>query len=248
MNTQHENGRLNEPDLELEDHLKSEESAVRYLEKLRWPDGFVCPHCSNRSGRRTNSRRPSYVCSGCHRSSCVTTKTIFQYVRSVRMTMRILQCMLSGMSACAASKYLNISYAGAWNTYQKGFHVLDEHFTADSTVGCSEFTAVLFRRSKETPALEHPLAELRNNDLCDASEVDELDPEIRAQITRAILFIRSKFQGISRKYLAKYLAGIWANLNSFNLRSLLSIGLITAPLGLTALIGYSSAATVGIPS
>jgi len=34
-----------------------------YLDWLRWPDGFVCPHCTSRSGWRPADNR--WKCGGC---------------------------------------------------------------------------------------------------------------------------------------------------------------------------------------
>ncbi|TFB71930.1 IS1595 family transposase [Cryobacterium glaciale] len=36
-----------------------------YLDWLRWPDGFVCPHCSSLTGWRLPDSR--WKCGGCNR-------------------------------------------------------------------------------------------------------------------------------------------------------------------------------------
>src|SRR5258707_14220436 len=40
---------------EFEDRFSTEESCRAYLEQLRWPDGFCCPHCSESSARPCHS-------------------------------------------------------------------------------------------------------------------------------------------------------------------------------------------------
>jgi transposase-like protein len=56
-----------------------ERACVAYLERLRWPDGFVCPRCSNPRGWRTGDGR--HVCVSCDRRISVTAGTIFHGTR-----------------------------------------------------------------------------------------------------------------------------------------------------------------------
>jgi transposase-like protein len=61
--------------------LADEECAQRYLEKIRWPDGIVCPHCAckGRVGRLNggSTRLGTYKCYACRKSFSITHGTIF---------------------------------------------------------------------------------------------------------------------------------------------------------------------------
>lgn len=51
-----------------------------YLDWLRWPDGFRCPHCQAAKGWRLTDGR--WSCAGCSRRVSVTAGTIFQDTRT----------------------------------------------------------------------------------------------------------------------------------------------------------------------
>ncbi|MEX2583850.1 MAG: IS1595 family transposase [Gemmatimonadota bacterium] len=65
---------------EFDRFFPDETACERYLEKLRWPDGFVCPWCGDRrSAWRT--ARGSLLCQGCKRRVSATAGTIFEGTR-----------------------------------------------------------------------------------------------------------------------------------------------------------------------
>ena len=51
-----------------------------YLDWLRWPEGFVCPHCGSDRGWREPDRR--WRCAGCDRRVSATAGTIFHGTRT----------------------------------------------------------------------------------------------------------------------------------------------------------------------
>src|SRR5665811_27085 len=51
-----------------------------YLDWLRWPDGFVCPHCASSTAWRLSDRR--WKCGGCQRKVSATAGTIFDKTRT----------------------------------------------------------------------------------------------------------------------------------------------------------------------
>jgi transposase-like protein len=51
-----------------------------YLDYLRWPDGFICPHCGNDFGWRAQDLR--WRCAGCDRRVSATAGTIFHATRT----------------------------------------------------------------------------------------------------------------------------------------------------------------------
>ena len=64
---------------ELEARFGSEAACRQYLLQLRWPEGFVCPRCGQRSAWLT--ARDLLVCAGCQYQSSLTAGTIFQDTR-----------------------------------------------------------------------------------------------------------------------------------------------------------------------
>jgi transposase-like protein len=61
--------------------LADEESAQRYLEKIRWPEGVICPHCDSKARigklNGTSTRLGTYKCYACRKSFSITHGTIF---------------------------------------------------------------------------------------------------------------------------------------------------------------------------
>jgi predicted RNA-binding Zn-ribbon protein involved in translation (DUF1610 family) len=55
-------------------------ACLRYLERLRWPGGFVCPACGGVESWRMGDRL--LRCSACDRRTSVTAGTIFAGTRS----------------------------------------------------------------------------------------------------------------------------------------------------------------------
>src|SRR5207253_4103806 len=71
--------------------IKTEADAYAYMEKLRWPDGPVCPHCRSmerhyflkpRGGTRATrtgspTERRVWKCKACRKQFSVITGTVF---------------------------------------------------------------------------------------------------------------------------------------------------------------------------
>jgi transposase-like protein len=62
--------------MDFERRFSTDQACREYLVKLRWPEGFLCPHCGGRSGWAT--RRDLLVCAGCQYQASVTAGTVFQ--------------------------------------------------------------------------------------------------------------------------------------------------------------------------
>jgi hypothetical protein len=63
------------------DWFGSEEACLGNLERLRWPQGFVCPSCGA-AGEPYRSSRSRLMCSSCSHQSTVTAGTIFDKTRT----------------------------------------------------------------------------------------------------------------------------------------------------------------------
>jgi transposase-like protein len=100
------------------DWFASEAACLSYLERLRWPAGFVCPSC-NVVGQPYRSSRARLMCRGCGRQSTVTAGTIFDKTRTpLRVWLAAawyLTNQKQGVSALGLQRVLGLgSYETAW--------------------------------------------------------------------------------------------------------------------------------------
>lgn len=63
------------------DLFATEEACLAFLERLRWPDGFVCPRCTH-AGDVYRASRTRLVCRACQYQGSVTSGTIFDKTRT----------------------------------------------------------------------------------------------------------------------------------------------------------------------
>ena len=59
----------------------TEETCLAYLERLRWPAGFACPHCGT-AAQPSRASRARLICRACRHQSSVTAGTIFDKTRT----------------------------------------------------------------------------------------------------------------------------------------------------------------------
>jgi len=94
-----------------------------YLEWLRWPDGFVCPHCASEQGWKTS--RGGWSCGGCKRRVSVTAGTIFDKTRTPLTTWfaagwYMTNQKTAGVSAKGLRRVVEVgSYQTAWTMLHK---------------------------------------------------------------------------------------------------------------------------------
>jgi len=104
--------------LEFESLFGSEAACRAYLERVRWPDGFVCPgqDCGGRQAWRT--ARGLHRCTACGRQTSATAGTMFAATRKpLRAWFEVLWLAAGedGVSAAALQKALGLgSYQTAW--------------------------------------------------------------------------------------------------------------------------------------
>ena len=58
-------------------HFSDIDVATEYVAGLRWPDGFVCPHCGGHEYSYVSTRR-LWKCKSCKKQSSVKVGTIFE--------------------------------------------------------------------------------------------------------------------------------------------------------------------------
>ena len=95
----------------------NEEAAISHVEKLRWPEGVICPHCESvRTSRIMSSQY--HQCKDCRKKFTVRTGTIFERshipLDKWVYAMYLLQTARKGISSVQLSKELGIKQSSAW--------------------------------------------------------------------------------------------------------------------------------------
>jgi len=107
---------------EFEARFASPEDCLRYLVQIRWPNGFVCPHCGGHDAWTT--ARGLWHCRTCDRQTSVTAGTILHGIRSpLTLWFRAMWHITSqkyGANALGLKRSLGLgSYQTAWEWLHK---------------------------------------------------------------------------------------------------------------------------------
>ena len=104
------------------DRFQTEADCERYLERIRWPEGFVCPDCGSRKAWRTE--RGLWHCGGCQAQTSVTAGTVFEDTRKpLRLWFHVMWLMMAQKTGLSARNLCDTygfgSYQTAWGWLQK---------------------------------------------------------------------------------------------------------------------------------
>lgn len=106
--------------------FSDEDSAREFLEKMRWPNGPICPHCkaegayklTAKEGSKSPVRKGVYKCKACRKQFTVKVGTIFEdsHIPLSTWLLAIHQMCASkkGKSAHQLHRELGITYKSAW--------------------------------------------------------------------------------------------------------------------------------------
>ncbi len=100
------------------DWFPDEASCRRYLERIRWRDGFVCPRC-DKDGEAFRGSRDRWICRHCRYQCSVTAGTVFDKTRtSLRSWLAAVWYITNqkqGVTALGLQRVLGLgSYQTAW--------------------------------------------------------------------------------------------------------------------------------------
>jgi transposase-like protein len=108
-------------------YFHGEEQARAFLEKMRWPDGPVCPHCGvvddayrlkAKPKGKTHVRNGVLKCASCKEQFTVTVGTIFEDshipLHKWLLAYYLLCSSKKGMSAHQLHRMLGVTYKSAW--------------------------------------------------------------------------------------------------------------------------------------
>jgi len=61
---------------EWQSRFQTESNCLNYLQRLKWPTGFICPQCGHDRAYLIQTRQ-LHQCSACQRQTSVTAGTLF---------------------------------------------------------------------------------------------------------------------------------------------------------------------------
>src|ERR1700736_5010054 len=105
--------------IEFQGRFASESACAEYLFERRWPEGFVCPGCSEGRAWLLKTKAFTYECAGCGRQTSVTAGTIM-HASKLPLTVWFWAAFLmathsNGISALQLQNQLGLgSYRTAW--------------------------------------------------------------------------------------------------------------------------------------
>lgn len=102
--------------------FNKEPAARRYLERVRWPDGPVCPHCGGMERahriKGKGARRGLWFCGHCRKQFTVTVGTVFERskipLHKWLLATHLLCASKKGMSSHQLHRMLGVTYKTAW--------------------------------------------------------------------------------------------------------------------------------------
>ncbi len=113
--------------IEFRERFTTENRCREYLANLRWPEGFLCPHCGFEDAWET--KRGLYRCRYCDKQTSVTSGTIFHDTRKpLRLWFEAMWHITSqkyGANALGLQRILGLgSYHTAWKWLHKLRHAM----------------------------------------------------------------------------------------------------------------------------
>lgn len=106
---------------EFEEMFPDDTACATFLERLRWPEGFVCPSCQTNNIPWKTSWKEScsrLLCPSCHHLTSITAGTIFDKTRTPLKTWFEAAWHVTtgknGMSAKTLERTIGINYKVAW--------------------------------------------------------------------------------------------------------------------------------------
>jgi transposase-like protein len=120
-------------------YFTDEDKARQYLEKLRWPDGPVCPHCGAIDGHyplqakekyKQSVRNGVWKCHKCRKQFSVTVGTVFERshvpLHKWLLAAYLLCSSKKGMSSHQIHRMLDVTYKTAWFMTHRIRYAMDQ--------------------------------------------------------------------------------------------------------------------------
>jgi transposase-like protein len=95
----------------------NEETCLGYLEKMRWPNGRVCPHCGSAKSYKFKNGK-LFKCADCKRQFTSKVGTIFTdshiKLQDWFLAIYLLTSQKKGISSIRLAEYLEVTQKTAW--------------------------------------------------------------------------------------------------------------------------------------
>jgi len=125
-------------------------------------EGMIeCRNCGN-AGIEKNYGDRIITCIKCKKKRSLTAGTFFERMRLARPWLAAIWLMEHGVSLSSSKfqKLVGIAYSSAWNIFKKLTSVIQIQMgEAAVSVSSFLFSSLICKRSRETPARAHPIAE-----------------------------------------------------------------------------------------
>ncbi len=122
------------------------------LFKMRWSEGFICPHCGNKT-YYYHRQRHLYQCTECKYQVSVTAGTALHKTRVPLVkwfwAMYLICCDKRGISALELSKKLQLRYETAWTMSHKIRKAMKDRDSQYSLTGVIEIDETFIGSSSE---------------------------------------------------------------------------------------------------
>src|ERR1700693_1011110 len=113
----------------------TEDEARETFERIRWPNGPVCPHCGSTIATKLQGkahRAGVYKCNGCEGQFTATVNTIMEDsplpIRTWLMAFALLCSAKKGVSALQLQRQLELgSYRTAWHLCHRIRHAMSKN-------------------------------------------------------------------------------------------------------------------------
>ena len=124
----------------------TEDQARETFERIRWPDGSVCPHCGSVEATKLEGKAHRvglYKCKGCAEQFTATVNTILEDshlpIRTWLMAFAVLCSAKKGVSALQLQRQLDLgSYRTAWHLCRRIRHAMSKEPLAGLLKGTVE--------------------------------------------------------------------------------------------------------------
>ncbi|EGQ9107936.1 IS1595 family transposase [Vibrio parahaemolyticus] len=107
----------------------TETQCQAHLFRLRWPTGFLCPHCGHDKYCKLNGRA-LFQCNRCHHQASLTAGTLFAKTKLALTTWFLAIYLITqeknGISSLELSRQLGISYNATWRLKHKLMQAMKE--------------------------------------------------------------------------------------------------------------------------
>jgi transposase-like protein len=189
-----ENGEINL--IELAKHFSDEDAAREYVERLRWPDGPICPHCGEinnayrlepkTSKKDTHVRAGVWKCGGCRQQFTVTVGTIFEDshipLSKWLLAYHLLCASKKGMSAHQLHRMLKVTYRSAWFMAHRIRYTMTQEPLSSKLDGIIEIDETwIGGKARKSRTIEGKIANVKNKTANKAAVVSVLQRGGRVQ-------------------------------------------------------------------